>query len=277
MLGGAKRRSPTWQQSLLLVIVGLIVGYPSCVAVGHGVWGGQPDQFLQSLYVIAFLAGAVAFIAGFVSFFAISVKTVTSSPAIGPAAARPRHYTGPISRATHPELFPDAGVEQPASVPSDSTAALVRLHVAIGAVLVLDYFHMRQWGGPPLGSSYGRQYWMNAVLTLVLSQLPYAVVLIRTWRVPDRAGLALAMAAGATSLLVTMLIGGLRYTAAHNTWWLSDTLTLAVVGFAYLAWKPSFSRKGDVGMLVSIFFGLLAYTAVVQISLAILSARMRVP
>jgi hypothetical protein len=71
----------------------------------------------------------------------------------------------------------------------------------IGNYAIRTYFGLRDWGRPPLGSSYGRSYWLIAVLTLLLSQLPFAVALIRTWKVPDRAGLALAMGAGATELL----------------------------------------------------------------------------
>lgn len=39
---------------------------------------------------------------------------------------------------------------------------------------------------------------------------------------------------------------------------------------------PSLSRKGDFGILVSMFFGFLAYTALTQIALTILSTRLRV-
>jgi hypothetical protein len=38
-----------------------------------------------------------------------------------------------------------------------------------------------------------------------------------------------------------------------------------------LAWRPFFSRKRNVGLLISIFFGFVAYTALAQIGLAILS------
>jgi hypothetical protein len=95
---------------------------------------------------------------------------------------------------------------------------------------------------------------MRAVLTLLLSQLPYAVALVRTRKVPDAAGLALAIAAGAVQVLVTFF-ADLRYSALPLAmWpWLSASLGLAVVVLASLAWRPFFSRKRDIGLLVSIF------------------------
>jgi hypothetical protein len=96
-------------------------------------------------------------------------------------------------------------------------------------------------------------------LTLLLSQLPYGVALVRTWKVPDRTGLALAIAAGATQVLGTFF-ADLRYHALRlDPWpWLSGSLGFAVVLLASLVWQPFFSRKGDVGLLISIFFGFVA-------------------
>jgi len=111
-------------------------------------------------------------------------------------------------------------------------------------------------------------------LTLLLSQLPYAVALVRTWKVPDRTGLALVIAAGAAQVLGTFF-ADLRYHALRlDPWpWQSGSLGFAVVLLASLAWRPFFSRKGDVGLLISIVFGFLAYTWLMQISLAILYSR----
>ena len=53
--------------------------------------------------------------------------------------------------------------------------------------------------------------------------------------------------------------------------WLSGSLGFAVVLMASIGWRPFFPRKGDVGLLISIFFGFVAYTALAQIGLAILS------
>ena len=92
MLSGTKRRSPTWKQSLLLVIIGGAVGY-SCFG-NLDIWGNGRRH--QVLYVIGFFAGIVACISGMVSFLAITVKGVASPAGSGSAiAARspamPRH------------------------------------------------------------------------------------------------------------------------------------------------------------------------------------------
>jgi hypothetical protein len=79
---------------------------------------------------------------------------------------------------------------------------------------------------------------------LSLSQLPFAIALIRTWKVPDRAGLALAMGAGVTVLLYL-------WDQSARSPWLSASFGLATVVFAYLVWRHSLSRKGDVGVLIS--------------------------
>jgi hypothetical protein len=250
---GTKRRSPTWQQSLLLLIFGVIIGYPSFVNLS--LWGRPASQY-QGLYVIGFFAGAVAFLSGFASFLAISVKAVTSPTGSRPAITAPSH----------------ASLET--SVPGSAAAALTRLRITLVAVATLACIVvLPDWGRPPLTSSYGRYYWLNVFLTLLLSQLPFAIALIRTWKAPDRAGLALAMIAGATQVL-GVLFHNLPITAPlGSSSWLGASLGLAVVIFACMAWKPFFSRKGDAGLLTSIVFGFLAYTWLTRIAVSILYSR----
>ena len=260
MLAGTKRRSPTWQQSLLLVIIGGIVGY-SCF-VNLDIWGNGRQH--QALYVIGFCAGIVAFISGFLSFLAIAVKAVASPAGSGSAVAAqfPAMPRQPLRKAV---------VERRASLPSSAAATLSWLRITLAAIVALAFtVVLRHWGRPPLTSSYDRAYWLSAVLTLLLSQLPYAVALVRTWKVPDRTGLALAIAAGATQVL-SSFFADLRYHALRLDPWpgLSGSLGLALVLLAFLTWWPFFSRKGDVGLLISIFFGFVAYTALAQMGLAI--------
>ncbi len=260
MLSGTKRRSPTWKQSLLLVIIGGVVGY-SCFG-NLDIWGNGRQH--QALYVIGFFAGIVAFISGIVSFLAIAVKAVASPTGSGSAIAAgyPAMPRQPVLKGV---------VERQASIPSSAAATLGWLRITLAAEVALACIDvLRDWGRPPLTSSYGRAYWLSAVLTLLLSRLPYVVALVRTWKVPDRTGLALAIAAGATHVL-GIFFADLRYHALRlDPWpWLSGSLGFAVVLLASLAWRPFFSSKRDVGLLISIFFGFVAYIALTQIGLAI--------
>jgi len=223
--------------------------------------------------VLGFCAGAVAFISGFVSFFAIAVQALTSPPAIGTAVAACTR----IPDVRRGDLSPDAGVQRPASVSRNATMLLSGLHIALVAELSVACMAVESLGGPPLTSRYGRNYWLSSILALLLTQLPYAVVLIRTWKVPDRVALALAIAIGVTQFLATVWLRNPHYTPTHTAWlWLTASLGLTVAVFGCLTWRPSLSRKGDVGFLVSMIFGFLAYTAFTQIALAILNSRLRV-
>lgn len=266
MPASTRRRSPTWKQSLLLVIVGGFVAHWSFENLD--IWGSGHQPQAQVLYGIGFLAGGLAFISGFVSFLAIAAKALASpsesaSAMTAGVAAMPRQSpaTGALERWAP---FPNSDAD------SRSWLRLTLVGVVTLACLVV----LRHWGRPPLSSSYGRAYWLNIVLSLLLSQLPYAVALVRIWKVPDRAGLALAIAAGAIQVLGTFF-ADLRYQALRlDPWpWLSSSLAFAVILLASLAWRPFFSRKGDVGLLISIFLGFAAYTALAQIGLT-LFARM---
>ena len=268
MLPGTKGRSPTWQQALLLVLCGLVIGYPSLIGATHGIWGGDVSPH-QGLYVAFFFASAVAFISGFASFLSITVKALISPAGSGPAIATPPPASlGGVSRAAPPQVVLNAVANRKASIPSSAVLTLLRLTL-VAAVCLAIYFGLRDWGRPPLSSSYGRSYWLIAVLTLLLSQLPFAVALIRTWKVPDRAGLALAMCAGATDLLYL-------WDRSARSPWLIASFGLATVILAYSVWRPSLSRKGDVGLLISIFFGFAAYTVLTRIAVVILASRLRV-
>ncbi len=244
MLAVTKRRSPTWQQSLFLVIFGCVVGY-ACLENLDPWNGGQ----YQGLFRIGIFAAIVAFILGIVSFLVIAVKAVASLTGSSGSAIAAQSTAVPRQPLTK------GVVGRPASGTGIAAAALSWLRITIAALVGLEcVVVLRDWGRPPLTSSYGRAYWMRAVLTLLLSQLPYAVALVRTRKVPDAAGLALAIAAGAVQVLVTFF-ADLRYSALPLAmWpWLSASLGLAVVVLASLAWRPFFSRKRDIGLLVSIF------------------------
>jgi len=130
----------------------------------------------------------------------IAVRAVTSPIASGMAVAVPR----PDHAATD-QISTHNVVQHRASLMGSPAAALTRFHVTLVAVVALaTVVALRDWGWPAPTSSYGRYYWLNRVLTPLLRQLPYAIAFIRTWKAPDRIGLALAVVAGATPVLLTL-------------------------------------------------------------------------
>ena len=136
MLAGTKRRSPTWQQSLLLVIFGGVVDY-SCFE-NLDIWGNGRQH--QALYGIGFFAGIVALISGIMSFLAIAVKAVASPTGSGSViAAR--------SPAMPRQPLPKAVVEPQASIPSSATASWLRITLA-GVVALACIVVLRNWGHP---------------------------------------------------------------------------------------------------------------------------------
>ena len=134
---------------------------------------------------------------------------------------------------------------------------------------------LRGRGGFPRGTRELHVSPAEATLTFLLSELPYVVALIRTRNLPDRAGLALAMAAGFLQILASWFFTDLRYRAdlPPPSGWLSGSLGLLIVVLAYLPWRTSPTRKQDVGLLLSVAFGMLACTVFAQIGLRILIYR----
>ena len=267
MPADGRSRFPRWQQSLLLVTFGIVVGYGSFQKMDTWGNGGQH----QALYGMGFFIGIVAFISGIVGFLAIAGGALISPRGSGQANAVSRSAsTDALHRTTSPRHLADATPLLQESASSKAAASLTGLRITLVAVIAITaVVVLRNWGQPSLASSYGRSYWLSAVVALLLGQLPYAISLVRTWKVPDRAGLALAIASGVTQVVVTFY-PNLRSAAIRLDPWLSTLLGLATVVFASLAWRPFFSRKGDVGLLTSLFFGIVAYTVLAQITLAML-------
>jgi hypothetical protein len=279
MLENFKAR-PKWQQGLLLFAVGGVVGYFSLNGLTRDMWGGSSPSDFQGLFGIIFFASATAFIAGIVLLFTVAVKALTTSA----GSARSAIVGSPAAAAavsSHgaQRPFPDASVERQA-IPSALSAVLLWLRIAIVAAITMAVIDLLHQGGPPLSSRYGRYYFLSALLTFVLGRFPLAVALIRIRRVPDAAGLGLAMVAGAVQVLgVLPFFAYLQYPAnLRDPWsWLHVLLGAAVFLSAYLGWRWSGSRQEDAGLLVSIFFGFLAYTLLARIALAIITHGEGVP
>jgi hypothetical protein len=171
MLENKMSRSPSWQQSLLLVALGAAVGYPSFVNID--IWGGTTSRY-QNLFTLGFFAGTVAFLAGFASFLTIAFKAVKSSPLESSIADSSGTSTKATSNITPVRQRPHA-ISARGVANNRGMVLGVFLRVALAATVGLTCFSLlRDWGQPPLTSSYGRSYWLNAFLSLLLSQLPFA-------------------------------------------------------------------------------------------------------
>jgi hypothetical protein len=270
MLTGTKRRSPTWQLAMLLIVFGAVLGYSCCANLN--IWGGRPSSWLDTLYPSGALIGIVAVISGCGIFLSAAGAALATTPGSNPYV----HPSSASSGAATPQLQRESVAHRQASVPRG--AAITCLHIVLlAAVALAVYAVFRDWGRPSLASSYGRSYWLPIFLQLLLLNcLPYGIAVIRTWRAPDRAGFALAIAAGLTQFLIAIVPRPEYIAHTQAPWpWLTTGLGLATVILACVAWRPSFSRKGDVGLVISIFFGFLIYTELAAIAVLTFSHYMR--
>jgi hypothetical protein len=283
MAARLKQRYPTWWQALILLGSGVVIAFSSCVGVLTGIGGGQSAQ-LGKLFTIGFFVGVAAFIVGLVLMLVVAIRALffpQREPVLVPQV--PLQPGGVISRATHPHLFPDASpdaaavaqVAQPAAppAPGDPTA-LVGLRVAIFASILYGTAELVRQAALPRWSPYLHHYFLMSVAGFVLSQLPYVFVLVRTWRIPDRAAVALALAAGcAYSIFGTGFLVYWQYPAMrmNPTLWIGGALQLAIVVLALLVRKGATWRDGGFGLVVTFFFSMLIYAFLVRTFLHYLS------
>jgi hypothetical protein len=74
---GTKRRSPTWQLALLLLIFGVVVGYPSFEHLN--MWGGKTPDIFDGWDGLGAFVALMLFVSGCVSLLWIAVKAVAAS------------------------------------------------------------------------------------------------------------------------------------------------------------------------------------------------------
>lgn len=268
------QKFPTWWQALILVVGGVVIGFSSCVGALSGIGAGRPSPFAQ-FYVLGFFAGIVAFILGIVLFIVVAIVALVRGPQEAAVVAAPHAGAGGvvISRATRPDLFPDALARATAPQSQEVQAALARLHIAIFVALLASGFSI--WRLLALQQqhwAYMRHYSLISALSIILSQLPYVIVLIRTWRGPDRVGLALAIAAGFVYVLSTWrFFTNWQYRPLDPTFWVHAALNVLIIVLAYLVRGAAGSRKADAELLISFFFGVLVYTALITAAVRFLS------
>jgi DNA-binding transcriptional ArsR family regulator len=121
MPAGRKRRSPTCQQSLLLLIAGVVVGFPSWIGASHGMGSDDARQFRGCMSSLSWPARWLSFQDSSAS-CEIAVRAVTSPIASGTAVAVPR----PDHAATD-QISTHNVVQHRASLMGSPAAALTRL------------------------------------------------------------------------------------------------------------------------------------------------------
>jgi hypothetical protein len=241
-----------WKASLLLVISGGVMGYLSFE--NWNIWGGGSIRY-PGVWMVGFFIGAAIFLTGFISLAAIAIQLVASPT----ESAQIRSI-----KST------EKGVPQP-------LWPLQISRFSVSAIVVLASVSFWSLRGPEIGSAYGRSYWICALATLVLSQLPYVISLARAWSAPDRIGLGIGVVSSLGQLLWEFF-PSLRYPGAPpDPWpWLSIAVCMVVFAFGLFALRTFSVLRENVGSLISIVFGFTAYTIVAQIAVAILRFRLRV-
>ena len=68
------RKPLSSRQSLTLLGVGALVGYPSLVATGHCAWGGNCPN--PGLVMAGVFIGAMSFISGLIALVIVAIKSV---------------------------------------------------------------------------------------------------------------------------------------------------------------------------------------------------------
>lgn len=243
-------RLPRWKAPLCFVVCGGVAGYFSFENLN--VWGGGNSQY-GAIWISSFFAGTVLFLTGFARLSTIAFQLISS-----PAAAH----------------IPN--IESKRSIDTRSLWAFQIFRFTVSALVVLAGLVLWSWGGPKVGSIYGRSYWTCALTTLLVSQFPYLVSLFRTWCAPERIGLSVGVVAAFGQLLAEFL-PILRYPGTPpDPWpWFSIAACLSACVFGVIALRAVPSRRENFGSVISIVFGFAAYMIIAEIAIVFLCSRLR--
>jgi hypothetical protein len=276
-----KQRFPTWWQALILIVGGVVIGLSSCFGALSGIGGGHQSQF-ANLYVVGFFAGVAAFFVGIILFIVMAIRALLNKPQDPPSIfPAPPQAGGVISRATHPQLFPDATASAGAPpVPVEVQYALARFRIAIFVAILASSVGLWRMATFPRWTTYSRHSFLISLIGFVLSQLPWVVVLVRTWKVPDRVGLALAIATGSAYVLATWgFFTNWQYSSVRldPMLWMHAGLDVVIVVLAYLVRRAASLRGADAELLITFFFSVLIYSFMVSLFLKYLSVALASP
>jgi hypothetical protein len=279
-----KRRFPAWWQALTIAFGGLAIGFTTCTtAFALGMKDSRLSPPMEWLLDVGIYGGFLAFVGGILLFVAIGIKALFA-PLDVPIAVAPSGARVPISRATHPELFPDwntmrqPGQQQPSALKAKSpaTAALraaVIISIAVSFLRTLAYLEAitSQARRYPFSSSILSQpVWPDVLLKAILVEVPYFIVLLRLRRGPDQTGFGLAIAAAVVSILQATS-GFQRFYyfgfGPSQAWFLDVPLLLAavIIVFAVQAWRDAPDSPGSGARIVLFAILIEMYLSVVSV------------
>lgn len=273
MAENGAQRFPKWWQALILLVSGIVIGFSSCVGALTR-FSGKPSP-LEQMYVIGFFVGVAAFLAGVVLLILAAIRGIASpvKPTPGlPASA------GVISRATHPQLFPDSrpASSQPVALASRNVAAaLMWLRIAILASLAFSAAGLFRFAANPRNTALSPRVFPFMLLNVLLYAVPDLVVLYRTRKEPDRVGFCLAIATACWSILHSFLmleVGTLRLASTFTLDMYAPLLLAAlVIAAAWMVRVNAPRATSDAGRIFILLFLVWAYFEAVSLIVRVMS------
>jgi hypothetical protein len=236
-----KRRNPNWKLAMLLLAGSIVVGYPCAQSVGASMWGGSHSP----LALIGFFASLVAFVAAILIFISIAGAAVVSSP------------EPPASSSVRP-AWVKLGEEDPSGHAAvqrgENRGPIFVLQFLVLIIIASNFWEVvSDTGGP---AHYGSLFWY-----CVANQIPLLVALWRMRKGPDGIGLVLLLAASIGQILFVLAFGHDYIEGWRNPWkQLAALLNSAAIGYGVWIWQRFRTRLPEVGVVLSIFIGLAAYT-----------------
>lgn len=268
------QRFPKWWQALIMVASGVVIGFSSCVGALQGIGGRQSP--LEPFYIIGFFAGLLIFLAGLVLFIIVGIRAIVS-----PVQALPQQLPGAapmISRATHPQLFPDAKPvtsQSTVSLSQNVAAALMWLRIAIVALLAFSTTGLFRYAANPRNAELFQRVFPSLWLNVTLHAVPYLVVLYRTRKEADRVGFCLAISTACCSIFhsLAMFQRAFVHFSFAITWYMYASFVLGalVIAAAWTVRVYAPHATGDAGRIVTLLVVVWAYFGLVSLIVRVMS------
>jgi hypothetical protein len=229
---------------MMLVALGLLVGYPSGQGVMSGMWGGGGNAGRSGFYLFAFLAAAMCVLAGFIALVSTESKSLFS-----PALASEDRRDGA------PE--------------TENTLLLVRLKAIVIAILVASFC---AWTGLRFEAASRSRRILLSYFLYFLYLLPLGIALQRIWTAVHKTALSVILVFAAEQIVATLYFGPSGF-LFHSDLWTGVMLLCDCGAIALVVWIWTRSRHFFPGIapLASICLALPAYIVAASIVMNLLA------